>query len=825
MPYNPELAEHASVTKGARYQSWHHMHPDFRSPQWCFFSRQSLQYKDTFQACQFAHKCNDGEGVMFPIIFCDGDGWPAGDEPVGTPDEKPGWSRRRWSHHNLQFPVYFALSLLLLLLFRLLNSTTDEFFSPGLEHFSLQLGLPPRFAGVTLLALGNGAPDVAATMNAILGDVKGGYQMALGELTGVAMFAISIILGVIVVMSGNRVVAAKTHTSRGSLVLTGHHEDHRHPTKKKEGIPCQGPLLRDAAVLVLVCTVSVVYLERGVIDMSFVYTMLGLYTTYVLIVGSADAYHVIYSLPKSRREQEAEHYCCNNDLELHVEGEDNTQLQSERMNDETSPLMTNFKHSQSDCTPTTTHQHQKFTSSPITSRLLIEAISNYSGDSQDGMRRILERQETTPHTNSLQKQTVEATTSGGWPHVASDGSEPLVIFHPHHAVHPHHEGGPTYIRRKRSISMGGDPDRSSCSGGSNDHLPQMTSKEGGQLRKSSSCDASRRRESARSEPDEVQSTEPSIESAYIKYSSSWREACTDNACEFREHWHDFFIDIYQSENSALEIALHSIELPFTIARKVRSDAEPLVWKAVHSDIELSHDMQLTNPVPCDGYYCRPLVSLSLIFSPMWLKYYFADQFDIDLLSGIVGKVILALTIGSGLAVFRYAPGGDGPLHVLAVVPLTLYGFAISAFWLDAIADKLVEVLELIGILLSMPAEVTGLTLLALGNASQDMIADLTLARKGLETMAITGCLAGPIFNFCVGLGFGFWALMKSTGQDEIRVEFSPVVRTGFYFSITTCFVIIFTGLVVGRGSIKPCFGYGVCALYCLYVLTALRAAQ
>ena len=83
-------------------------------------------------------------------------------------------------------------------------------------------------------------------MNAILGDVKGGYQMALGELTGVAMFAISIILGVIVVMSGNRVVVAKTHTSGGSLVLMGHHDDHEHTTKKEGGIPCQGPLLREA---------------------------------------------------------------------------------------------------------------------------------------------------------------------------------------------------------------------------------------------------------------------------------------------------------------------------------------------------------------------------------------------------------------------------------------------------------------------------------------------------------------------------------------------------------------------------------------------------
>jgi sodium/potassium/calcium exchanger 6 len=58
----------------------------------------------------------------------------------------------------------------LVVLFRMVGSTAEDFFSPSFEMMSLTLGLPPRFAGVTLLALGNGAPDIASTVNAILGD-------------------------------------------------------------------------------------------------------------------------------------------------------------------------------------------------------------------------------------------------------------------------------------------------------------------------------------------------------------------------------------------------------------------------------------------------------------------------------------------------------------------------------------------------------------------------------------------------------------------------------------------------------------------------------
>ena len=233
-------------------------------------------------------------------------------------------------------------------------------------------------------------------------------------------------------------------------------------------------------------------------------------------------------------------------------------------------------------------------------------------------------------------------------------------------------------------------------------------------------------------------------------------------------------------------------------------------------------MQLATPVPCDGYYCRPLVALSVILSPIWLWYYFNDQFEVDLFSSYIGYVIFGSTLFVGLIVMRFAPGDDGPMELYMVIPLTLYGFAIAATWLDSIADKLVELLELFGILLEIPRTIMGLTVLAFGNSSQDLIANVSLSRKGLSTMAVTACLAGPIFNLCIGLGLGFMALLKSTGKDEIHVKFPGNIKTGFYFTLANCALIVFAGIVVGKGVIGKGYGYLACGLYVVYVLTSLN---
>lgn len=55
-------------------------------------------------------------------------------------------------------------------------------------------------------------------------------------------------------------------------------------------------------------------------------------------------------------------------------------------------------------------------------------------------------------------------------------------------------------------------------------------------------------------------------------------------------------------------------------------------------------------------------------------------------------------------------------------------------------------------LTGLPSPLLGVTLLAWGNCTGDFIANVSIARKGFGEMALTGCFAGPIFDFAFGMG-------------------------------------------------------------------------
>lgn len=97
--------------------------------------------------CRYAQTCN-GEfpsKTFLPLILCH-----------GLTEHTQQYSHHRYTTESIFIYILLppALLIWLALLFQLLATTADSYFSPALESFSFELGLPPRLAGATLLALG-----------------------------------------------------------------------------------------------------------------------------------------------------------------------------------------------------------------------------------------------------------------------------------------------------------------------------------------------------------------------------------------------------------------------------------------------------------------------------------------------------------------------------------------------------------------------------------------------------------------------------------------------------------------------------------------------
>lgn len=145
--------------------------------------------------------------------------------------------------------VFVGLIVWLIFLFSTLGISASDFFIPNLATISHLLGLDENVAGVTLLAFGNGSPDVFSTFSAMHANSG---SLAVGELLGAATFIVSCVVG--------------------SMCIIKPFQVHR------------APFLRDAGFFTLAVGLVLVILWDGRIERWEAGTLIALYVGYVLLV-------------------------------------------------------------------------------------------------------------------------------------------------------------------------------------------------------------------------------------------------------------------------------------------------------------------------------------------------------------------------------------------------------------------------------------------------------------------------------------------------------------------------------------------------------------
>ncbi|XP_058196237.1 cation/calcium exchanger 1-like [Rhododendron vialii] len=234
-------------------------------------------------------------------------------------------------------------------------------------------------------------------------------------------------------------------------------------------------------------------------------------------------------------------------------------------------------------------------------------------------------------------------------------------------------------------------------------------------------------------------------------------------------------------------------------------------------LPLSLPRRLTIPVISEERWSKPCAVISVTLAPILLALVWSSKGPNFLIYGVGGSVGAIL----GSLVF-FKTNGPGPPRKW-LFPWLAGGFLMSITWTYILAQELVSLLVSIGLIVGISPSLLGLTVLAWGNSLGDLVANVTMARKGGPDgvqVAISGCYAGPIFNTLVGLGlslvFAAWAVYPSC---YVLPRDAPVYETlGFLMG-----GLLWALVVLPKNNMRPdrLVAAGLLAIYLCFLFLKL----
>lgn len=217
-------------------------------------SKKPIETNETRSSCEDITNEPKTSRCDFAQLYCSGEGG-AGTLTI----DYASWYYCHVEPNNgfIKFLFWGITCVMAIILFSQLSDTAEKYFSPTLTQICQQVPkMRPRFAGVTVLAFANGAPDLSATISAIQ-TCK--FDLSLGALTGAGMFVNTFVAGWIILASG--------------------------------GAKCRGATIRDVVTYFITVFGVLIALFVHRIGIEAVVLAFILYVGFVVIVFGADEWH------------------------------------------------------------------------------------------------------------------------------------------------------------------------------------------------------------------------------------------------------------------------------------------------------------------------------------------------------------------------------------------------------------------------------------------------------------------------------------------------------------------------------------------------------
>ena len=147
-------------------------------------------------------------------------------------------------------------------------------------------------------------------------------------------------------------------------------------------------------------------------------------------------------------------------------------------------------------------------------------------------------------------------------------------------------------------------------------------------------------------------------------------------------------------------------------------------------------------------------------------------------------------------------------------------FIISIVWIYLGANLLVYIISILGILLDLPQAFLAMTFIAVGNSAADFSINMSLAKKGLGSLAIVGALSCPLFNFLFGLGISLLKLTISNIKTQMNIKLSMLNTVCIMFVSINILRLIFQG-AIEKFNMKKNSGYIGIIIYVSFIVTTV----